>query len=159
MILAFICTAASLTAQDDAERRSAVEKLAVKTAIARAVGVTRPSLRIAIDPMIVAANEAPGARDSVRRETQRSTSLSLEFGAVTRERGVAIDCSTKPCRLKDADVFVTLSEPMFRGLRATVTVTTVQNTRRGIQYRTVNVICEQRRGRWEVVAIEELGIS
>lgn len=141
---------------------AAIERLAARAALERAVGAVTPQLRIVIDPMIVHANEAPGGRDSVARSTGRNRDIAHSLRARSAVRSSVMDCGAQQCVLRDADVFVSLSEPWITGDNAKVTVTTVQRLkalRRKIQYQTVNVIMKRRGNTWQVVGFEELGIS
>jgi hypothetical protein len=54
---------------------------------------------------------------------------------------------------------VTLSQPVIVGDEARVTVTTLQKTKRGTQYQTVNVLMKGQGSAWKVVGFEDLGIS
>lgn len=158
-MLALLVCSRSVVPQEGASTINMLERLAVHAAIERAVGSVHPDLRIVIDPMIVHANEAPGGRDSTVRSAARNVFLTQAFGARTGERSSAIDCSARRCALRDADLLVTLAEPAIVGAKAKVTVTTLQRTPRGTQYKTVNVLFESRGSAWKVVGFEELGIS
>jgi hypothetical protein len=69
--------------------------------------------------------------------------------------------------MHDADVLVTLSEPAIVGDKATVTVTTVlpvhgTSDRRvpiTTYYKTTNVRLEKRGASWQVVGLDDLGMS
>jgi hypothetical protein len=162
-ILGFLVCPASLFAQEGRSTIAILESLAATAALERAVGSVTPNLRIVIDPMIVRANEAPGGRDSIPREATRNGNLAQAFGARVASRSSVIDCRARPCSLRDADVLVTLSQPQtVRGdakVDAKVTVTTVQQTKRGTQYKTVNVLMKKSGSGWTVVGFEDLGIS
>jgi hypothetical protein len=119
----------------------------------------RPNVRIVIDPVIVYANEAPGGRDSTIRDAGRSAYLTQALGARAERRSSVSDCSAGPCVLRGADVLVTLAQPAISGDDARVTVTTVRQTNRGIQYMTVDVVMKRRGNLWQVLGFEDLGIS
>lgn len=157
--VALLAFSADAAGQGSPSTISVIESLAVHAAVERAVGSVSSALRIVIDPMVVYANEAPGGRDSTRRDAERSALLIRAFAARELTRNSVIDCGVRPCRLLGADVLVSLSEPVISGRSAKVTVTTVQQTSRGIQYKTVNVLLELQRDVWMVVGLEDLGIS
>ena len=159
MALALLAYVGGALQQEGAGTTSVLERLAAQSAIERAVGRVDQNLRIVIDPMIVHADEAPGGRDSTARSTARNANLTQVFRARSLPRRSVLDCSARPCSLRDADVLVTLSEPAIVGAKAKVTVTTLQRTSRGTQYRTVNVLLEHQGSAWKVVGFEDLGIS
>lgn len=137
-----------------------LERRAGEAAVERAVGPSWRKMSIGIDPVVVHANEAPGARDSVSRTSARHSALRTALAARTLPRQAVIDCSTRPCQLKQVDVYVTVAEPSISGDRASVTVTTLQRTSRGsLQYKTVNVKFSRRGAAWEFSGFEDLGIS
>ena len=136
-----------------------IERRAAEAAITRAIGTGAPKLRIVIDPMMVYPNEAPGGRDSAARNEMRNRSLAQSIGASTQRRNAVINCSERPCTLRNADLLVTLSTPSVTDSYATVTVTTVRRTTRGIQYRTVNVHLKKTGSDWNVARFDDLGIS
>jgi hypothetical protein len=155
--LAIVLLATRIEAQETSAI-STIERLAVREALSLSSRLPA-SPRVVIDPMIVHPNEAPGSRDSVRREDRRNSTLIQAFGARSLPRASVVDCSSRPCTLRDADILVTLSEPAIQGMRASITVTTLRVTPRGTQYRTVNILFEKRAGVWEVVGRQELGMS
>ena len=146
---------------------STLERLAVDTAIKRAVQRVTPGVRIVIDPMIVRANEAPSYHDITVREPSRTRYLAEAFHGRSLPRDSVIDCRARVCRMRDADVLVTMSEPAIVGDRATVTVTTmvpVHGLSRGqvpieTQYRTVIVHFQRSGAAWQVVGLDDLGMS
>lgn len=145
--------------QEGAGTVSMLERLALRVAVERAVGVAKPGSRVVIDPMIVSAGDAPGARTASRRDEQRNDALSAEVGARVLSGETVLDCTVRPCSLRDADVFVSLSAPMIMGNRGTVSVTTLQRARRGLHYRTISVHMERVGATWKVVGVTELGVS
>ena len=146
---------------------SSLERLAADTAIKRAVRKVTPDLRVVIDPMIVRANEAPSYHDSASREPSRTRYLAEAFHGRSLPRDSVIICRAHVCRMRDADVLVTLSEPAIVGDQATVTVTTMvpvlgASTRQvpiETQYRTVIVHLARRGAGWQVVGVDDLGMS
>ena len=157
--LALLVCLRSAAGQEGASTISLLERLAAHAAVERSLGSVAPKLRIVIDPMIVHANEAPGGRDSTLRDVTRNAYLTQALQARTAPRDSVIDCTVRPCTLRDADVLVTLAEPVIVGAQAKVTVTTVQQTQRGPQYKTVNVRFVRQGSAWKVVGFEDLGIS
>ena len=155
------------SAQQGVSTVSSLEHLTVDTALKRAVRRPTPALRIVIDPMIVRANQAPGYRDSTLRESRRNQYLVESFHARSLPRDSVFDCSSRPCTMRNADVLVTLSEPAIAGDKATVTVTTSvpvhgSSSRQlpiTMQYRTVIVHLERRGAAWQVVSLDDLGMS
>jgi hypothetical protein len=147
--------------QESAGEISTLERLAVRAAVERHVGSLSQSHRVAIDPMIVYADEAPGDRNVSRRDVSRHAALTQELQARTLPRDSVIDCHARPCQLREIDVYATLAEPVITGSTAKVTVTTLlqTNTRRGMQYVTVNVLFEKQGATWKVSGFEQLGIS
>jgi hypothetical protein len=147
--------------QETAGAISTLERLAVRAAVERHVGSLTPGHRVAIDPMVVYADEAPGDRNVGRRDASRHAALTKELGARTLPRDSVIDCSSRPCQLREIDVYATLAEPVITGSTAKVTVTTLlqTNTRRGMQYVTVNVLFEKQGTTWKVAGFEQLGVS
>lgn len=166
-LLALLLFAGVSGAQQGVRTVSSLERLAVDTAVKRAVRTMTPGLRIVIDPMIVRANQAPGYRDSTLREPSRNQYLVESFHARTLPRDSVFDCSSRPCTMRNADVLVTLSEPAIVGDKATVTVTTSvpvhgSSSRQlpiTMQYRTVIVHLEKSGAAWRVVSLDDLGIS
>ncbi|MFL5615283.1 MAG: hypothetical protein ACJ796_16570 [Gemmatimonadaceae bacterium] len=144
-----------------------LERLAVRAALDHSFGSTKAGLRIVIDPMIVHANDAPGNRDSTLRESSRNAYLAQAFRARSLPRDSVLACNPRPCKLRDADVLVTLSEPAILGDKATVTVTTLRpvhlTSPRQVpietQYQTINVRFEKRGASWQVVGFDDLGMS
>lgn len=159
VVVGSVALSSRALAQESSGVVVSLERLALRAAIDRAVGQTAPGFRIVIDPMIVHANEAPGGRDSVTRDRPRNSELVRGFSASTLARKSVIDCTVRPCKLRNADLFVTLSQPSIRGDSAKVTVTTVQQTKRGVQYKTVNVLLKKLGNEWQVARFEDLGIS
>lgn len=161
-ILGLLVSSRNLAAQDPPATISILERLTMGAALERSVGPLGPHLRIVLDPMIVHANEAPGHRDSTRRDATRNTYLAQTFGARVQDRSSVIMCD-EGCRLRDADVFVTLSYPEVTGPDAKVTVTMLRPTKRGVQdrvyYHTVNVLLRRQGSGWRVVGFKTLGIS
>lgn len=161
-ILWFLISSQHLAAQDPAPTINVLERLAMGAALDRSAGPLRPHLRIVLDPMIVHANAAPGARDSIRRDAGRNAYLAQSFGARLEDRSSVVVCD-EGCRLRDADVFVTLAHPEVRGADARVTVTILRPTKRGVQprvyYYTVNVLLRRQGSDWRVVGFKTLGIS
>lgn len=156
-------------AQNPGTSLSMIERLAVETAIARSEVDKDRRLRIVIDPMVVHGDEAPGARDVKERESNRQAYLLRSFGARSLRRQAVIDCTSKPCKMPEADLLVTLSEPQFGGDTAFVTVTTLRPITRdttagpikagATQYMTMKIFLRRVGADWKVLRIEELGIS
>jgi hypothetical protein len=157
-LFALLLCSRTLVGQQSANTTSIVERLAVQAALERA-HLTSQNLRIVIDPMIAYANVAPGYRDSTLRDAERNTYLTKSFRARSGQRKDVIACRAHACTLRDADVLVTLSQPMINGPNAQATVTTLQRTGRGTAYTTVNVHLERRSADWKVVSFDDLGMS
>ena len=161
-ILWLLVSSQNVAAQDLPPTIHLLERLAMGAALERSAGPLGPHLRIVLDPMIVHANEAPGGRDSARRDAGRNAYLTQSFGARLEERASVVVCD-EGCRLRDADAFVTLAHPEVRGADATVTVTILRPTKRGMQprvyYYTVNVLLRRQGSDWRVVGFQTLGIS
>lgn len=145
--------------QEGAGTVTVLERLALRIAVERAVGVIKPGSRIVIDPMIVSSGDAPGARTASRRDDRRNDALSAEVGGRVLSGEAVLDCTVRPCSLRDADVFVSLSAPVMVGNRGTVSVTTLQRARRGLHYRTISVEMVRQGSAWKVVGVTELGVS
>lgn len=128
---AFLLGVTMSVQQEMAGAVSVLERLALRVAIERAVGVIKPSLRIVVDPMMVSSGEAPGGRTTNRRDDQRNDALIAEVGGRVLPAEAVLDCTVKPCRLRDADVFVSLSAPVIEGTKGTLSVTTLPLARRG----------------------------
>lgn len=167
-LLALLVCSGIAAAQQGPSTASALERLAVRAALEHAGISATPGLRIVIDPMIVQANQAPPSyRGSSVRESSRNRSLTEAFHARSLPRDSVFDCSSQPCKMHDADVLVTLSDPAIGGDTATVSVTTfirvnVASHRRvpiTTQYRTTKVRFERSGTSWQVVRFEELGVS
>lgn len=161
-ILGLLVSSQNLSAQNPPATINVLERLAMGAALERAVGPLGPHLRVVLDPMIVHANEAPGGRDSTRRDARRNAYLTQTFRARLQDRSSAIICD-RGCRLRDADVFVTLAYPEVKGPDAKVTVTMLRTTKRAEGYRayyqTVNVLLRRQGAGWRVVGFKTLGIS
>lgn len=166
-ILAFVVFSRTVGAQEAASTVSTLERLAVRAALDHSLGSAQPGLRIVIDPMIVRANVAPGDRDSTLRESSRNSYLTQAFRARSLPRDSVLVCNPRPCKMRDVDVLVTLSEPAIVGDMATITVTTVRpvhlTSHREIpietQYQTINVRFEKHGASWQVVGFDDLGMS
>jgi hypothetical protein len=168
-VLALLVCSRIVGAQGGVSRASVLEHLAVGAALDRARIPVAPGLRIVIDPMIVKANQAPPSnRGSAARDSSRNRYLTEAFHARSLPMDAVVDCSARPCKMHDADVLVTLSEPVIVGdTAATVTVTTLvpvhgTSPRRlpiTTQYTTINVRFEMRGASWQVVGVEDLGMS
>jgi hypothetical protein len=157
-VVAVFCLAHGAPGQEAQNTMAELERLAVKAAL-EGPGEIKPNSRIVIDPMIVRANEAPGGRDSTLREAGRNAKLAQAVGGRAIARNSAMDCSTRPCKLRDADVIVMLSNPALAGEEAQVTVTTLRQASNRMHYRTVNVRLAKKDGAWRVVGLVELGVS
>lgn len=136
-----------------------IESVAARAAIEQFIGPIRPGTRVVIDPMLVHPNEAPGGRAIAQRRANATDQLAAHLAGRSMSRDSVIDCRERPCQLRRADVFVMMSPPQQSGDSAVVTVTTMRQAKRGLQYRTVNVTAVLRQGAWRVARIEELGIS
>lgn len=149
------------SAQAPSVDETLLERLALQAAIDRAEWLKiRPGVsRIVIDPMIVRANEAPGARDSVERSPLSHAALVAFFQGRSAPRLSVIDCNRRPCRLRDADLLVMLAKPSIQDTKASVTVTLTYPGRRHHDYETVNVLFERQGAAWKVVGFQQLGIS
>jgi hypothetical protein len=168
-VVALLLCSRVLGAQEQGPSTASVlQRLAVRAALEHAGEAVTPGLRIVIDPMIVKANQAPPShRGSTARESSRNRYLTEAFHAKSLPDDSVFDCSARPCKMHDADVLVTLSEPAIVGDTATVTVTTLvpvngASHRRvpiTTQYRTTNVRLEKRGASWHVVGLDDLGMS
>ncbi|HEY2854536.1 MAG TPA: hypothetical protein VGJ18_16890 [Gemmatimonadaceae bacterium] len=167
-LLALLVCARIVSAQEGVGTASVLERLAVRAALEHAGAWVTPGLRVVIDPMIVEANQAPPTyRGSRTRDSSRNRYLTEAFHASSLRHDSVVDCSARPCRMHDADVLVTLSEPAIVGDKATVTVTTVlpvhgTSDRRvpiTTYYKTTNVRLEKRGASWQVVGLDDLGMS
>lgn len=146
-------------AQEPPETAGSLERTAARAAVERIVNL-KPGMQVAVDPMIVRANDAPGGRDSIARPVGRQRALEQALGARALARRDVIDCSARSCRLNGAEVYASVAEPSVHGDHATVTVTVLRKfTSERFQYRTVNVLLQRNGRRWEVVGFEELGMS
>lgn len=161
-ILGLLVSSQNLAAQDPQPPINDLESQAMAAALERFVGPLGPHLRIVLDPAIAHANEAPGGPGSTRRDASRNSYLTQTFGARVQDRSSVIICD-EGCRLRDADIFVTLSQPEVTGPDAKVTVTMIRPTKRGVQdrvyYHTVNVFLRRQGSGWRVVGFKTLGIS
>lgn len=153
-----------LIAQLPPDALSTIERLAVRAGVDNALrlrGDGKLARRIVIDPMMVPAGQAPPGRGTKTRDPARQAYLLRSFGARSELPQSVIDCSSRPCKLRDADMLVSLSEPQVAGDEASVTVTALQQVggRTGTFYVTVNVVLQRERSGWKVVRLDELGIS
>jgi hypothetical protein len=160
-----ICVVASpqlLFAQLPSVTLSRIEQLALRTGVDYALrGEPNRARRIAINPMMVPAGEAPPSRGTKARDSERHGVLLRSFGATSAQPQSVINCASKPCTLRDVDMLLSLSEPQVSGSEASVTVTALQRVdgRMGTSYVTINVFLHREGQVWRVVRVEELGIS
>lgn len=163
-IVACLLCAQTTTAQHAESAVPAVELLAAKAAVQRSLGAVTPGLRVVVHSAIVRAGQAPGVTDSTERSAQRNAQLARGLGAKLGRWSGVVDCSSRTCELRGADLLLTLSQPVINGKNAKVTVTTVQpvthpRAMNRIQYKTVNVLLKWRGSAWQVIGFEDLGIS
>lgn len=160
VVALILLSSSAASGQQQRGPEASLERRAAEAAIERAVGSGWRKMSIGLDPAVVHANEAPGARDSVSRAPTRHSALATALAGRTLPRKAVIDCSTRPCQLKQVDVYVSIAAPSISGDRASVTVTTLQKTARGsLQYKTVNVRFSRKGNAWELSGFEDLGIS
>jgi hypothetical protein len=134
---------------------TAVEVLAARAMLAHA-GV--PKSRIAIEPSFAKDGAAPPASTTQARSTTRNDALAVQLRASVMPMSAARRCPK--CELSAADVVLHLSDPLFTGTEATITVTASFNGRRGhLNYRTVRYTLSKRGVTWEISKSDELGVT
>lgn len=161
-----------VSAQPTPAPQSEIERLAVQAGVDHSLrGEPQRVIRLAINPTIAPTDEAPPSRGTKRRDVARQNYLLYSFKAASLPPEAAVDCSTKPCKFRHADVIVSLSEPQISADEASVTVTVLRADRNsrslgkgrkppsGMSYVTVNVVLQRGGLGWKVVRLEELGIS
>jgi len=156
-VLAVAFTGANLSAQD-LSSAIAVERVVVQFAVARSSGSLSKAI-VAVNPVLVREGTAPGWDSTGVRPSERAAALN-EIGIKTRRREDVIFCAQRVCEFKNANVFLSLSEPRIVGDNAEVSVTIdMPSGPRRQYYETLHLKLEAIPTGWRIVSITQLGIS
>lgn len=146
-----------LVAQEERDF-AAVEMAAARAMLARGTAAGA----VGIDPTF-GANRAPGGAHVAARPESRTLALARALPARAVKFEDARSCpKLGVCTLVGVTRHLVLSEPVFNGDTAQITVTkheATESTRQPTYYETVRFTLARSRGTWTVVRQEDLGIS
>jgi hypothetical protein len=144
----------------------AIEEAAVRVTISN-TSTTNGRPRYILDSAIVKREAAPGYPVGAR-STARSRRLAEALGVPYMGRDEAIVCDSLGCVIRNANALVHLSEVLFVGDTASVTVTIDRQgpdrwlrgaRRRRMDYETLHYVFKREVAGWKVIKVTQLGIS
>lgn len=162
-------SAGSASGQDHLSDIKVIERAAAKAAVARptgAPGETNP--RVVINPLRASAGDLHPSNRGTTASPDRNSALRQALSARELPRSSVFTCGERYCQMRDADVFLTLAEPVIDGDRAQVFViierqfTMPGKDRPKLYFETVKVLLErqqQGKANWRVTATERVVIS
>lgn len=155
--------------QDRLSDITAIERAAAEAAIRRptgAPGETNPP-RVVINPLRANAGDVHPTNRG--RETSAARNIALRQALSARElpRSSVFSCGERYCQMREADLFLTLADPVINGDRAHVFVIIERQFQMPgkdhpkLYFETVKVLLErqQQGSTWRVRATERVAIS